>query len=154
MNENNVNKTKQEQYEDYFKEVLDELEKEFKKSNDYSKTIDDQIDKFSSFAGSKGGQHYLTEHLKNAISLQSQRQSIIKDKFSIKKAILDYTFKNTDEVSEQNMFKELQKLIEGSKDKIERSNVSHQDLIEKVENKELDSEIDEILKGYPEEDDE
>jgi hypothetical protein len=145
---------KQEQYEIYFKEILDELEKEFAKSNEYSKTIDAEIEKFTEYANSKGGQHYLTEHIKNAIALQSQRQSIIKDKFSIKKAILDYTFKDNDEGTEQSLFKELQKLVQGSKEKIEKSNKTHEEIATKIEDTSLDAEIDELLEDYPDEDDE
>ena len=145
---------KKQEYEQYFQEILDELEKEFAKSNEYSKTIDDEIKKFSDFANSKGGQHYLIEHIRNAITLQSQRQSIIKDKFSIKKAILDYTFKDDDEGSEQNLFKELQKLVQDSKKKIDKSNQKHQEVATKIEDTSLDAEIDELLEDYPDEDDE
>jgi hypothetical protein len=145
---------KRKQYEEYFADILAELEKEFDKSTKYSETIDAEITKFADLTSFKGGQHYLTEHLKNAISLQSQRQSLIKDKFSIKKAILDYTFKTDDEGSEQNLFKELQKLVEDSKEKIKKSNDNHEKVVNEIENKNLDAEIDEALINYPEEDDE
>jgi hypothetical protein len=145
---------KKQEYEVYFKEILDELEKEFAKSTSYSKTIDVEIEKFSEYANSKGGQHYLIEHIRNAITLQSQRQSIIKDKFSIKKAILDYSFKSDNEGSEQSLFKELQKLVQNSKNKIDKSNNKHEQTVTKIENTNLDAEIDELLEGYPDEDDE
>ena len=145
---------KRKQYEEYFAEILAELEKEFNKSNKYSETIDAEINKFADLTNFKGGQMYLTEHLKNAIALQSQRQSLIKDKFAIKKAILDYTMKSDDEGTEQSLFKELQKLVSKSKEDIDKNNKGIEKAASDIEHKKLDTEIDEKLEDYPEEDDE
>jgi len=148
-----ANKESRAEYEEYFKEVWDALDAEFEGSKEYSEIINNEIAKFKDFSGSKGGQHYLIEHVKNAVALQSQRQSIIKDKFTMKKTILDFTFKEGDEGSDQNLFKELTKLVENSKTKIAKSNAAHKEVAEEI-TKTQDNEIDEILGDYPKEDDE
>lgn len=148
-----ANKASRSEYEEYFRDVLDALEKEFEGSNKYSKIINEQIDNFTQFSGSKGGQRYLIEHIQNAVALQSQRQSIIKDKFTMKKTILDYTFKEGDEGSDANLFKELTKLVEDSKKKIEKNTEAHKVVADDII-KAQDEAIDEILGDYPEEDDE
>jgi len=138
------------EYEDYFKEILDGLDAEFENSQKYSVIINKEIEKFTQFANLKGGQHYLTEHIKNAVALQSQRQSLYKDKFAIKKTILDFTFKEGDEGSDQNLFKELQKLVENGKKKIEAINQKNEKITIKIEkdeedlNKEIDAELGEF----------
>ena len=74
-----MNAEERKQYEEYFQSTLERLEREYKKTEKYSKQIDDQIDKFENLPPGKGSQHYLIEHIKNAITLQSQKQSLIKD---------------------------------------------------------------------------
>jgi hypothetical protein len=133
------------EFEEYFKEILDLIEVEYKKTEEFEKIIDAEIRKFTEYVSSKGGQHYLIEHIQNSISLSSQKQSLIKDKFTVKKAILDYTLKaKGDDGTEKNIFAEIAKLIEKEKGKtvvkphIEESNV--------------DSQIDEILESSEDED--
>jgi len=136
-------------YEEYFKDSFDQLDEEFHKSKEYSEKIDRQIQLFDSAAvPSKGGQHYLIEHIKNAISLQTQRQSIIKDKFSIKKAILDYSFKTDDQESNSNkdLFEEISKMIKETKE-------INKDLVPKNVTKNIDSEIDGLVEDYDVEED-
>jgi hypothetical protein len=133
---------KRSEFENYFADILEELEKEFTKSDQYSKKVDDAISMFEESGASKGAQHYLIEHIKNAISLQSQRQSLIKDKFGIKKAILDYAMKRTeDETSGKELFEEIERLVKMDKEKIKATDT--------VENDEsLDDRIDEILDDH------
>jgi hypothetical protein len=130
------------QYEDYFKDDLELLDKEFKKSLNYAEKIDKEIDKFNNLVDTKGAQHYLIEHVKNAIALQSQRQSILKDKFSIKKILLDYSIKseNADSESNKSLFDELNKLIKegvNSRTKVAEAPV--------LQIKNIDEEIDKIV---------
>jgi hypothetical protein len=132
------------EFEEYFKGVLKELEDEFQKSNEYSLKIDEEINKFKDFVGSKNGQHYLVEHIRNAIELQGQRQSLIKDKFIIKKAILDYAMKNEeDENTGKNLFDILSKITEIDKTKLIKKTV-----------KQDETEIDEALEKLSKQDDE
>ena len=58
-------------YTEYFQEDLDAVEDELKKSQHYSEIIDHEIDKLTqpSLGLNKGGQHYLIEHITNAVSL-------------------------------------------------------------------------------------
>jgi hypothetical protein len=135
-----MNDPKRKEYEEYFKGVLSELETEFEKSKSYSEKIDREINKLESSMPSRGGQLYLTEHIKNAIALQSQRQSIIKDKFSIMKSILDYSAKdNRDESAGKTLFEQLSLLVNADKEKLK--NVVKPHIIQ--EN--LDNKIYELL---------
>jgi len=135
------------EFEEYFKEILCEIDAEYKKTVEYEEIIDAEIKRFTEFSNSKGGQHYLIEHIQNSISLRSQKQSLIKDKFTVKKAILDYTLKSKTEVgSKEDIFMEISKLIEETKNNIilpkENLKIST----------EIDSKIDEILGKSKDED--
>jgi hypothetical protein len=137
-----MGKLNKKEFEDYFREIVAELEREQEKSDRYSQKIDAELKKFDESLPGKNSQYYLIEHLKNAIELQSQRQALIKDKFSIKKAILDYSMKNQDdENAGKVLFDELSKLVKVDKDKLE-------DLRKKIDSndaKKLDEKIDELL---------
>jgi hypothetical protein len=137
-----MGKLNKKEFEDYFREIVAELEREQEKSDRYSQKIDAELRKFDESLPGKNSQYYLIEHLKNAIELQSQRQALIKDKFSIKKAILDYSMKNEeDENAGKVLFDELSKLVKVDKDKLE-------DLRKKIDAndaKKLDEKIDELL---------
>jgi hypothetical protein len=137
-----MSKLNKKEFEDYFREIVAELEREQEKSDRYSQKIDAELKKFDESLPGKNSQYYLIEHLKNAIELQSQRQALIKDKFSIKKAILDYSMKNQDdENAGKVLFDELSKLVKVDKDKLE-------DLRKKIDSndaKKLDEKIDELL---------
>jgi len=119
IEENKQNDTLSE-YQKYFQNDIDALDDEIKKSKEYRTLIDKEIDVFTGkqIGGppTKGGQHYLIEHLKNAIALQSQTQSLLKDKVSLKKIIMDYSEKATknDEGSD-SIQKELMRLSENQK---------------------------------------
>ena len=94
-----------EDFEQYFASDLAAIDEELEKSKEYSKMIDDELNKIkqaieASGGYMKGSQHYLIEHIKNAVALQTQRQSLRKDKFTIRKAIIDYANKNESEKSE------------------------------------------------------
>lgn len=138
------------QYEDYFKDDLELLDREFKKSLNYAEKIDKEIDKFDGLVGAKGAQHYLIEHIKNAIALQSQRQSILKDKFSIKKTLLDYSIKseNADSESNKSLFDELNKLIKEGVNARTKAVPAPE-----VQIKNIDDEIDKIVDNFSDEED-
>lgn len=114
----------------------------------YSEIIDTEIEKLSAPAlgMNKGGQHYLIEHITNAVQLQTQRQGLRKDRFAIKKAIMDYAAKFADENSnsdESALIEKLNELLE--KDKNEKNE------LQKVDNvKSLDDEMDDILNNNEE----
>lgn len=86
-------------YENYFAEDLTAIEEELQKSKHYSEIIDKEIEKLSapSLGANKGSQHYLIEHITNAVQLQTQRQGLRRDRFAIKKAIVDYAAKFADD---------------------------------------------------------
>lgn len=129
-------------FEDYFKEDLAAIEEELEKSKDYSRIIDSEIQKLNgpSLGVNKGSQHYLIEHINNAVALQTQRQGLRKDRFNIKKTIMDYAakFADSEESGESASIEELiNKLI--SKDRTSET------LIQDSSSEDLDSAIDNIL---------
>lgn len=137
-----MGKFNKKEFEEYFREIVTELEREFEKSDRYSQKIDAELKKFDESLPGKNSQYYLIEHLKNAIELQSQRQSLIKDKFSIKKAILDYSIKtDADENEGKILFDELSKLVKLDKEKFEQIKKK----IDEKDAKKLDEKIDELL---------
>lgn len=139
-----MDKDKIKEFSDYFKDDLKELEEEFKKSSAYSAKIDTEIERFSEIFASKGGQHYMIEHMRNAIQLQSQRQSILKDKVAIRKLILDYTMRSKEEEnSGKSTFDLLNELLK-----------KDNKVVTIVEEKHIDRKIDEVLDNLPEKEDE
>jgi hypothetical protein len=137
-----MGKLNKKEFEEYFREIVAELEREFEKSDRYSQKIDAELRKFDESLPGKNSQYYLIEHLKNAIELQAQRQSLIKDKFAIKKAILDYSIKtDADENEGKTLFDELSKLVKLDKEKFEQIKKK----IDDNDAKKLDEKIDELL---------
>lgn len=134
-------------YKNYFKEELNAIEEELKKSKEYSKIIDDEIKKLSgpSLGANKGAQHYLIEHITNAVSLQTQRQGLRRDNFTIKKAIIDYAAK----FAEENAVEGDNKVAELLTELLERDKEKDKQKVETVEvdNFDLDAEIDRQLNG-------
>lgn len=133
-----------ERFKEYFQDAITELNIEFNKSKEYSLKIDREIKKYDEIVqtGRGNSQHYLVEHIKNAIALQTQRQSIIKDKFSIKKAVLDYSIKSDaiDNDSSKNIFEEITKMVDFAK-LTQASNLSTTKISEE-QHEEIDDQID------------
>lgn len=133
-------------FEDYFDEDLKAIEEELKQSKKYSEIIDTEIDKLSAPAlgSNKGSQHYLIEHINNAVALQTQRQGLRKDRFAIKKAIMDYAakFSDGDSSGGDSIQDAINKILELDKKKSEEVKISYEsnDDIE-----DIDSDIDDIL---------
>lgn len=130
-------------YEDYFKEDLKAIDDELETSKKYSKIIDAEIDKLSAPGlPTKGSQHYLIEHITNAVQLQTQREGLRKDKVNIKKIIMDYTNKQIDKsagsTNEESLTEVINKLLAQDKAKEEEVSVV-------VADDNSDDEIDKIL---------
>lgn len=135
-----------EEFEQYFKDDLAAIDEELAKSKQYSAMIDEEIEKIHSASIASGGtlkgsQHYLIEHIKNAVALQTQRQSLRKDKFTIRKTILDYDNKNSknSEGESVNIQAEISKLIAESK---KSENISTA-----IPDEGVDSAIEELIKN-------
>lgn len=136
-----VNSNRQE-FEGYFKEDLEAIEEELEKSKEYSEIIDKQIKVLTgeNYGANKTAQHYLIEHIANAVQLQTQRQGLRKDRFAIKKAILDYSAKfadNTDAGDKSELIKKIEEIIKNDKQTDQEQKT--------ILNENLDSEIDKIL---------
>lgn len=132
-------------YKNYFKEELEAVDEELEKSKKYSEIIDKEIDKLSmpALGANKGGQHYLIEHINNAVQLQTQRQSLRKDKFTIKKSILDYAAKFAEDAGSSEE-KELAVLIEELLNKDKKEKIETVNIVNDVD---LDAEIDKAING-------
>ena len=130
-------------YTEYFKEDLDAIEEELKKSKKYSEIIDNEIEKLSAptLGMNKGSQHYLIEHITNAVSLQTQRQGLRRDRVQIKKAIVEYAAKFAEENAgsdQANLMEMISRVLE--KDKNDKSSLSKPSTDENI-----DAELDDIL---------
>ena len=128
-------------YRAYFKEDLDAIEEELAKSKEYSKIIDTEINALSAPGlATKGSQHYLIEHITNAVELQTQRQGLRKDRVAIKKLIMDYANRKEDRESgegdAENLNDVMNKLLALS---------SKPDMTVKESPEEIDSDIDKAL---------
>lgn len=133
-------------FEEYFKEDLDAIEDELKKSKEYSAIIDSELEKLSTptLGGGKGSQHYLIEHITNAVQLQTQRQGLRRDRFNIKKAIMDYSskFLDKEENVDENIAELLNNFIKKSSENV--ITTIKEDPSE-VDDSDLDKEIDNLL---------
>ena len=128
-------------YRAYFKEDLDAIEEELAKSKEYSKIIDTEITALSAPGlATKGSQHYLIEHITNAVELQTQRQGLRKDRVAIKKLIMDYANRKEDRESGEgdadNLNDVMNKLLALS---------SKPDMTVKESQEDIDSDIDKAL---------
>ena len=137
-----------EKYEKYFKEDLDAIEEELNKSKQYTELIDREITKLtkvSSLGSNKGAERQLIDHITNAVQLQTQRQGLRKDKFTIKKAILEYALKfaedNKDTGTSDNYLDIVMKLL----DKEKEAEAKKDEKISLNEQPNADAEIDKIL---------
>ena len=134
-------------FKDYFQEDLDAIEEELEKSKDYSKIIDNEIEKLSgpSLGTNRGAQSYLIEHITNAVALQTQRQGLRKDRFAIKKAIMDYASKFADEKvggdDSSSLIDKINELLESDKKS------KQEEKLTTINNANIDNEIDNLLGG-------
>ena len=134
-----------EKYNEYFKEDLLAIEEELKKSKEYSEIIDSEITKLSgpALGANKGAQRYLIEHITNAVQLQTQRQGLRRDRFAIKKAIIDYAAKFAEENAtgdENAIINKINELIEMDKGNKKKDIASSQQ-----DQEDLDAAIDAAL---------
>ena len=141
MEENDKFGPNVELYRAYFKEDLDAIEEELEKSKEYSKIIDKEITALSAPGlATKGSQHYLIEHITNAVELQTQRQGLRKDRVAIKKLIMDYANRKEDRESgegdAENLNDVMNKLLALS---------SKPDMTVKESPEDIDSDIDKAL---------
>ena len=134
------------EYKEYFADDMENIEKEIEKNNILFDMIEQNIEKIQ-HAESRGSYSYLIKHFENIISLQSQKQGILKDRVALKKIIMDYVQKN--KPSENNSFdditKELQNLIEETKKKAKEEAKTEVVQIPLISDKDLDAEIDASL---------
>ena len=143
---NSIENEKLKKYREYFADDIAAIENEIKKSEVYSAIIESEIKRFQSTQNGvpmKGGQHYLIEHVKNAVALQSQKQSLLKDKVALKKIVMDYSEKSANDESMDSIQKELVRYTQNLKrieNKVEVFTGTDSD------NENLDNEIERRIK--------
>ena len=93
--------TETDAYSTYFSDVLKNLEDNLSKSREYQKKMDDLLAKLDSPANSRMMTHEV-DLFENIASMQSQIQSNIKDIFAVKKAALDYSFRDKSGLDESD----------------------------------------------------
>jgi len=136
-----------EEYKKYFSEDLKAIEEELEKSKEYSSIIDDEISKLkgTNFGTgmSKGTTRYIIDILEKAIALQTQRAGLRKDKFTIKKNIIELAQKFSDEnenlSSDETLAKKLDEFLSRETEKNKKSEETN------ISESALDSEIDSKL---------
>lgn len=134
-------------YRDYFKDDESALQNLVERLEKLQNISDQQITTIASAAQGRGTQHYLIEHITNAIAIQSQLQSVLKDKRSIKEKSIDLALKTSrgeDSGDGNEILTSLQNLIKEQKRAAENT-----DKLETIilRNKKTDSELDdEIVK--------
>lgn len=108
---------------DLGKEYYDEIEKELStqlQSNNRYMEIGENLLKTLQTSLEDGNfkvTHYIIELLENISALQSQRESTIKDMFNLKKAILDFAYKATPEIDNDNVVRTLQEILRMEEEK-------------------------------------
>lgn len=141
------------EYEEYFKEDLDAINEELSESKKYSEIINREINSLSAPGlATKGSQHYLIEHITNAVELQTQREGLRKDKVAIKKAIMDYAIKALDKkkaegATDVDIMDAIAALLDEDRAKKGKSGKSP-----KEASQDADAEIDDILDSIKESD--
>ena len=150
-----MDKQKQQIFEsaDEFKGYLEDDIKELQSVYEHLLTLqelsDGQLEALSTAVPGKGTQRYLVDHITNAIAIQSQIQSVLKDKRAIKENALQLAIKQSngeDTGDSSAILAALQKVV--NEQKIEKRK-NKADATEKKITKteaEIDAEIEERLR--------
>ena len=133
-----------EMYADYFTEISQTYDELLAKSKKLLDTSEKEVDKLSQMPqGTRGAQHYLSEHLENASSLISQCQSINDSKFKIKKSLIEYAIRDVSGANDGDNIDytaAIADIVKKEKEKIEKTEKA---ILQIEEN--LDDEIDRLL---------
>lgn len=139
---------------DEFKSYLDDDIKELQSVYEHLLTLqqlsDGQLEALSTAVPGKGTQRYLVDHITNAIAIQSQIQSVLKDKRAIKENALQLAIKQSngeDTGDSSAILAALQKVVNEQKiEKRKNKAAATEKQLAKTE-AEIDAEIDERLRN-------
>ena len=152
MADNKNGKQKLFENADAYRSYLEEDEKQLQDVYDHLLVLqglsDTQLQALSNALPGKGMQHYLIEHIANAISIQSQMQSVLKDKRSIKENALQLALKeaNGEEIGDSAaILAQLQALVNSRKIDAKKSAADKTEKKMTKTDAELDAEIDKRL---------
>jgi len=141
-------------YRNYFKEDENALQSVVDRLTKLQGISDSQIEAIAGAQQGRGTQHYLVEHITNAIAIQSQMQSVLKDKRSIKERALEIALKvsNGEDIGDgAAVLASLQSLIKEQKKNAEKRAANLENKVESVEEntlseEEIDAEIERKIK--------
>lgn len=152
MADNKNGKQKLFENADAYRSYLEEDEKQLQDVYDHLLVLqglsDAQLQALANALPGKGMQHYLIEHIANAISIQSQMQSVLKDKRAIKENALQLALKeaNGEEIGDSAaILAQLQSLVNSRKIDAKKSAADKTEKKMTKTDAELDAEIDKRL---------
>ena len=133
-------------YSTYFTEISNTYDELLQKSKKYLETTEQKIDSLAEMPmGTKGAQHYLSEHLENAASLISQCQSLNDSKYKIKKSILEYAIKDISGANDGNAEDYTAIIADLVKKEKEKAIKKEEQISHLLNETEIDEEIERIL---------
>ena len=138
-------------YSEYFKDISSTYDELLSKSKKYLETTEKNIDDLAAMPmGTRGAQHYLTEHMENAAALISQCQSLADSKYKIKKSLLEYAIKdisNANDGQTTDYTATIAEIVKKEKARLEKQDKMIEEIInaENSNDKNLDDEIERIL---------
>lgn len=140
------------EYEDYFNEVLEELDETQEKMKSYLEIVDEQIEQFRSIP-QKSGSKYLVENVKNAAEIVGQLQGLTKEKFNVRKTILDFERKErSGEVSNDDLVEILRQQSQAIVQANKKADSSYERALRlNEESKDIESEIEKRIRELEEE---
>ena len=137
-----------EMYNGYFEHINATYDDLLKKSQKYLNTTEKKIDALAEMAmGTRGAEHYLTEHMENAASLISQCQSLVDSQYKIKKSVIEYAIKdvsNANEGQTTDYTAVIAEVVKQEKEKLAKQNQIVQEILD-ADQDDLDAEIERIL---------
>ena len=135
-------------YADYFTDINDKYNTLLNQTENYLNIAGSKINELNDLPmGTRGAQHYLTEHLDKAASLISQCQSLNDSRYKIKKTIIDYAVRDlagSDDGISEDYTAAIAKLVKQEKEKLEKHDEDIQTILNETN---LDDEIDRILES-------
>lgn len=139
-------------YEDYFEEVLEELDETQEKMKSYLEIVDEQIEQFRAIP-QKSGSRYLVENVKNAAEIVGQLQGLTKEKFNVRKTILDFERKErSGDVGSEDLVEVLRQQSQAIIQASRKADSSYERALKlNEESKDIESEIEKRIRELEEE---
>src|SRR5574344_1641272 len=145
--DNNVIFNKADEFKSYFKDDEKSIDSLITKLDSLQQIIDGQINEISQAAPGRGTQKYLIDHITNAMSVQTEKQALLRGKRDIKENALTLALKNEEKEGTSDtadVLNALSALIKNNKEREEAAVDQLDKKINKTE-AEIDDEIEKRL---------